>query len=130
MRVEPNRPRALERQPNVKPKRMTSDPIARKFAKRGVDLRSHLDCRMLLLSRVVGLVTLLLALFLFAVWCRSRARVRRRLGRARGFAVAFIVVGFEERRDALLLVFRIERVRWDVVDIDWVGIERPQERLN
>src|SRR5437016_4846000 len=85
---------------------------------------------MLLLSRVVGLVTLLLALFFFAVWCRNWARVRRRLRRARGFTVAFIVVGFEQRRDALLLVFRIERVRRDVVDVDWIGIERPQERLN
>src|SRR2546423_5794986 len=85
---------------------------------------------MILLSGVVGPGTLLLALFFFAVWCRSRARVRRRLGLARRILIAFVVVGFEQRRDALLLVFRIERVRRHIVDVDWVGIERPKERLN
>src|SRR5437763_15967153 len=85
---------------------------------------------MLLLSRVVGLVTLLLALFFFAVWCRGRARIRRRLRRARGFIVALVVIRFEQRRDALLLIFRIERVCRNIVDVDWVGIERPKKRLN
>src|SRR6266498_3895991 len=85
---------------------------------------------MLLLSWIVGLVILRLALFFFVVWCRRRTRVGRRLGHARRILIAFVVVGFEQRRYALLLIFRIERVRRDVVDVDWVGIQRPKKRLN
>src|SRR5581483_2719912 len=125
VRVKPQSVRALERQLHVKTKRMAGDALARKLAKGRVDLRRHLDLRLLIGFRLLRLVALVLVLVFIGV----RIFILRIIGSC-CIRVALIVVRLEQSRDALFFIWRVERVRGDIFNVDRIGIQRPKEWLD